>query len=108
MNDPCVFYREEQGIAIVVHGDDFTALATDEHLDGYEEQLCQSFEIKVKGRLCESCEGPEEIRILNRIVSIHDGGMHCEPDPRHCDLLTSSLGLFSSSHAATPNVKPIA
>ena len=107
MSNPCVFHHPGRDISIVIHGDDFTALATDEHLDWYEEQLAKSFELKIRGRLGEGCTGPQEIRILNRVVSITADGLQYEADPRHGDLLSSSLGLTSESSAATPGVKPV-
>ena len=94
-------------MSLAVHGDDFTALSTDEHLDWYESELKKSFEIKIRGRLGEGCSGPQEIRILNRIVAVDDSGLRYEADPRHGDLLMSSLDLTSKSSAATPGVKPV-
>ena len=75
-------------------------------LNWYEGELQKSFEIKFRGRLGEGCQGPQEIRILNRVVSINSEGLQYEADPRHCDLLSSSLNLAAASHAATPGVKP--
>ena len=45
-SNPCVFHHQERDISIAVHGDDFTALATDEHLDWYENELRKHFEIQ--------------------------------------------------------------
>ena len=66
----------------------------------------ESFEIKVRGRLGEGCEGPQQINILNRIVTATDQGLTYEADPRHGDLLMSSHNLSSSSSAASSGVKP--
>ena len=107
VSNPCVFHHPTRDLCIVIHGDDFTALGTDDELNWYEGQLQQSFEIKIRGRLGEGCEGPQEIRILNRVVSVNELGLMYEADPRHCDLLSSSLNLTSDSSAATPGVKPI-
>ena len=71
------------------------------------DALKQSFEIKVHGRLGEGCTGDQEIRILNRIVAVDELGLRYEADPRHGDLLFSSLDLSASSSAATPGVKPV-
>ena len=59
--NPCVFYHKVRGITIVVHGDGFTALETDNDLDWYENRLKDNFEMKVRGRLGEGCTGPQEI-----------------------------------------------
>ena len=40
-------------------------------------------------------------------MTITDEGLTYEADPRHCDLLSSSLNLADASSAATPGVKPI-
>ena len=48
---PCCFRHDGWGISVVVHGDDFTALGTDEGLDLYEAGLAKAFETKVRGRL---------------------------------------------------------
>ena len=44
-------------------------------------------------------------RILNRIVRITDKGLEYEADPRHVDLITSSLNLSESKPVSTPGVK---
>jgi hypothetical protein len=104
--NPCVFYHKTRDITVVVHGDDFSALGTDHDLDWYEASLKESFEIKVRGRLGEACSGPQELRILNRVVSVNTQGLTYEADPRHTDLLMSSLSLTSANASATPGVKP--
>ena len=104
--NPCVFYHKTRDITVVVHGDDFSALGTDHDLDWYEASLKESFEIKVRGRLGEGCNGPQELRILNRVVSVNTQGLTYEADPRHTDILMSSLSLTSANASATPGVKP--
>ncbi len=36
---PCVFYQPDRNVRVVVHGDDFTALGTDEGL-GWFQRAC--------------------------------------------------------------------
>ena len=91
---------------VVVHGDDFTTLGLDSDLDWFEAGLQTYFENGIRGRLGEGCPEPQEIRILNRVVSVNSSGLTYEADPRHCDLLMSSLELSENSKAATPGVKP--
>ena len=105
-SNPCVFWHPGKDISIVVHGDDFTALGDDQSLDWYEGELKKSFEIKVRGRLGEGCPGAQQIKILNRIVTLDSEGLTYEADPRHTDLLMSSLSLTESSSASSPGVKP--
>ena len=106
-SNPCVFWNEERQLMCVVHGDDFTTLGLDEDLDNFEKMLQESFEIKIRGRLGEGCLGPQEIRILNRVVAITKEGLTYEADPRHCDLLLNSLSLDSGNTSATPGIKPV-
>ena len=89
-----------------MHGDDFTALGSDKALDWYEARLAESFELKIRGRLGEGSTSPQQIRILNRIVTLDDTGLTYEADPRHTDLLMTSLGLTTANSSATPGVKP--
>ena len=91
---------------MVVHGDDFTALGLDEDLDYYETELAKNFELKIRGRLGEGCAGDNQIRILNRIVTLTAEGLTYEADPRHADLLCASMGLSDGAKAVlTPGVK---
>ena len=62
---PCCFEHPVWKVAVVVHGDDFTALGTDEALDKYEAGLRKSFECKMRGRLGEEAHDLKEIRVLN-------------------------------------------
>ena len=105
-SNPCVFGNEEKQLMCVVHGDNFTTLGLDEDLNEFEQTLQENFEIKIRGRLGEGCPGPQEIRMLNRIVSITEEGLTYEADPRHTDLLLSSLNLDGSNSSTTPWIKP--
>ena len=66
-----MFHHPKWNIQVVVHGDDFTALGTDEAIDWYTKQLEAVFEIHIRGRLRVGCE-QREIKILNRVVRIDD------------------------------------
>ena len=103
-SSPCVFFHPERNVSIVVHGDDFNALGTSADLDWYEKCLADNFEIKVRGRM-----GPggdcTEIKILNRILTYSEKGLTYEADPRHIDLLSSSMGLTAANSLSTPGVK---
>ena len=59
------FYHEKLKLIIVVHNDDFTTLGLDGDIDWFESKLQESFEIKIRGRLGEGCNAPQQIRILN-------------------------------------------
>ena len=104
---PCVFFHPHKNIEAVVHGDDFTALGTDEALDWYTDQLKAAFEVKVRGRLGLGCD-QTEIKILNRVIRIDpELGLLYEADPRHVELLSKSTGLVGCSSVKTPGVKPV-
>ena len=102
---PCSFRHEAWGVAVVVHGDDFTALGTDHGLNLYEQGLAKCFECKLKGRLGLGPKDEKEMRVLNRIVRVSPEGLSYEADPRHCELLAKSLGLQEAKTVATPGVK---
>ena len=102
---PCCFHHPERNISIVVHGDDFTAMGLQTDLDWYEQNLAKHFELKIRGRLGENVSGPKKLRILNRIITLTDHGIQFEADPRHVDLLASSMGLSQSNSVSTPGIK---
>ena len=105
VSSPCIFHHEERNVSCVVHGDDFTSLSSDAGLDWIEVVLRKSFDIKVRGRLGVGCPGDNELRILNRIVRVTPRGLEYEADPRHVDLMTSSLKLQDSKPVSNPGVK---
>ena len=75
-------------------------------MDWYENRLKDNFDIKLRGRLGEGCTDPQEIRILNRVEAVSSAGLTYEADPRHTDLLISSLKFTSANSKSTPGVKP--
>jgi hypothetical protein len=105
LGSPCCFYHSGWKVSVVVHGDDFTALGTDDALDRYETGLKKSFECKIRGRLGMDAKDDKEIRLLNRIIRITDQGLLYEADPRHAELLAKSMNLEQCRQAATPGVK---
>ena len=38
-------------MSVVVHGDDFAVLGTDEQLDWFRERISERFEVKLKARI---------------------------------------------------------
>ena len=65
---PCCFYRESDGVACVVHGDDFTFEGPWGSLRKLPEELKKFWLIKVRGVLGPDKEDEQEISILNRIL----------------------------------------
>ena len=101
----CCFYHPTRDIAIVVHGDDFTAIGEDEDLDWYEASLGKYFELKLRGRLGAGDKDVKEMRILNRILRIDSQGLKYEADPRHAEILIQSLGISNAKSVISPGVK---
>ena len=92
-SNPCCFKHPKWRLALVVHGDDFTCLGTDHHLDLYEKAIQESFEVELRGRMGNDEGDAQEMKILNRIVRITPQGISYEADPRHAELLVQSMGL---------------
>ena len=59
---PCCFEHPQWKVSVVVHGDDFSALGTDEALDKYKKGLQKSVECKMRGRLGVEAHDMKEIR----------------------------------------------
>ena len=89
MASPCCFFHPQRKLHLVVHGDDFTTMGVKTDVDWFEKTLADHFELKIRGRLGENCTGPQQIRILNRIVTLTKDGLVYEADPRHVDLLSN-------------------
>ena len=102
---PCVFEHPEMELLVVVHGDDFTSLGTDESLDWLHEKLSQEYEFKCKGRLGPGEGDAKEVRLLNRIITWTDEGIEIEADQRHVDIAIKQLGLEKAKAVSTAGVK---
>lgn len=60
----------------------------------------------MRGRLGEGCGGEQQLRILNRIITLSEDGLIYEADPRHIDILMNSLNLAESNAVTSLGVKP--
>ena len=103
--NPCCFYHTTRDIMVVVHGDDFTALAGREDVLWYENMLETKFEIKRRGHLGEGSGCVQEMRILNRIVRLTKDGLRYEADPRHAEMIIKAMDLEGSNSLSTPGIK---
>eukprot|EP00972_Heterocapsa_arctica_P067266 9926736-Heterocapsa_arctica.AAC.1 len=65
---PFAFFHSARQLRCVVHGDDFTTLASDTDLDCMENVLQQALEVKVRGRFGSNKKDVQDIWILNRIA----------------------------------------
>ena len=83
--NPCLFFNEGIGVAVMVHGDDFIGVGPDKHLDNLKSTLENKYKLKIE-RLGKREGEKLEIRILNKIVRETDAGIELEADPRHAEI----------------------
>ena len=104
-----VFYREADGVRVVVHGDDFLALGDRTGLDELDALLRKSYELKRLGTLGDEEGDDKEVHFLNRLIRVgthhNQPAVFLEPDRRHVDLLIRNLGLEQAKGVDTPDVK---
>ena len=103
---PCVF-THPSGAKLVVHGDDFTFMGTDNTLDSCQKMMEDNFEVKIRGRLGPEPSDDKLIRILNRLMTWSDIGILYEGDPRHAEIIVQTLGMNigDKSTVTTPGSK---
>ena len=105
VSNPCMFHHKARDIRIVVHGDDFTVLASCEQLDWFRGCISSKFEVKYRGRLGPNQNEQHSIRILNRVLEWTSEGLRYEADQRHAEIIIKQLGLRVDSKAvSTPSV----
>ena len=101
---PCTFTHNTRPLDCVVHGDDFTTLGPEEDLTWFESEISKAFEVKLRGRLGGGEKDMKEIRLLNRIVRRTSFGYEWEADPRHSEIIISSMGAEEANFVTTPGV----
>ena len=89
---------------MLVHGDDFAAVARAAGRAFVEKTLSAVYEIKVD-MAGPQAQDQKEIKILGRIISYEAGGLSYEADPGHMEAVIHELGLSGAKGAATPGVK---
>ena len=94
---PTAFYDKDRCLRCVVHGDDFTFLGWEEHLDEAAGFLRKHYKLKVRGIMGGEPRDSQEIRILNRKLSWIGGTMMYEADDKHQEIICNSLGLKDDS-----------
>ena len=99
---PCVFYHPARDISTVVHGDDFTSLATESELLWLRDSLAKLFLIKDRGILGPDPHDLKEIRLLNRIIAWTSSCIRYEADQRHSEILINTFGLEGAKGVNTP------
>ena len=105
---PCLFLHKARGLAISVHGDDFTTCGPKCEIDWFERLLEEKYELKKGGRLGPAPDDCKELTILNRVIRWTERGVEYEADPRQGERLLEGLGLDDGCKStATPGLKPL-
>ena len=104
VSNPCLFYHKERDVSVMVHGDDFIAIGTDDNLDATKKTLEDKYKLKTE-RLGVGKHDLKEVRILNKVVRVEDGGVRLEADPRHAEIVIKELGLEKAKAARAPGTK---
>ena len=103
---PCIFYNQDRDTRVVIHGDDFTILGTEENLEWFRKKIQTKFEIKFRGRMGPDPTDMKSIRILNRIVTWTSEGIEYEADQRHAEIIVQQMGLTPTCRThETPSTK---
>lgn len=102
--NPCLFWHPKKDVTVVVHGDDFVAVGSEENLKDTKEALNKKYKIKVE-TLGSGKDDAKEIRVLNKVIRLTDEGLELEADPRHAEIVIRELGLEDAKPSPTPGVK---
>ena len=97
----CMFRHAERDIDLLVHGDDFFNTGEGEDLVWLKGVLESKFEISTN--IIGEDDGDEnQVKVLNRIITIGTTGYTYEPDARHAELIVREMGLLEAKALATP------
>ena len=102
---PCCFYRKEDDVCCVVHGDDFAFEGPPKALEEVTASLKEVWLIKVRATLGPEATDDKEVSILNRIIRWTEDSLLYEADPRHVEKLLRDAGLEDCNALGTPGVK---
>ena len=88
----------------MVHGDDFVAVGDKRSLAKLRATLESKFKLKVQ--TLGNGEGHvSELRVLNKVIRLENGGIELEADPRHAEIVIKELGLEGAKASKVPGVK---
>ncbi len=104
VTNPCLFWHPGKEVAIMVHGDDFVAIGSDEQLAETQKTLADKYKIKVE-KLGADAGDVKEVRVLNKVIRYTSEGLELEADPRHAELVVRDLEVEGSKTFRTPGVK---
>ena len=104
-SSPCIFFNEQKGLGVVVHGDDFTFLGDDAACDWATTIMQEEYDIKLRGRLGPAKHDQKSVTILNRCLEWRNDGLYYEPDPRHAELIVREMEVGNMASVVTPGIK---
>ena len=87
----------ENGVRLVVWGDDFTFLGRDSDLREMAKMMAEWYDVKIRGFVGPDPEDMKEIRILNRTIRWGTDGITYEADDKHVRTIVEGMGLQSDS-----------
>ena len=104
VGSPCLAYHQKAKVRLFKHGDDFILGGPRAAVKQVTADLSKHIALKDKGRLgwCPCLGDISEARVLNRIMRAgYDERsvpmIEIEPDPRHVEIILSTLGLTTGS-----------
>jgi hypothetical protein len=97
----CMFWHAERDIAVMVHGDDFISTGDGDDLLWLKSVFETKFEISTE-IIGHEVDDEKELKVLNRFISVVEGGYTYEPDVRHAEILVRELGLEGAKKVSTP------
>jgi hypothetical protein len=94
---PVSFWNPSKDVSCLVHGDDFTFVGEDRHLDEIEACMKEWYQVKVKARLGPGENDAKEIDVLGRKIRCTEHGYEYEADPSHRHKVMDALGFDAKS-----------
>ena len=101
---PCTFFHESRSIRTYIHGDDYVSIGQDADLQWMKEQMEKKYELKTQVLGPDETD-KQEVRVLNRVISWKNDGIHYETDPRQVEIVIRELGLDKTNEVSSPGTK---
>ena len=94
----CVFMHPSRGIAVSVHGDDFTVSGPEEELTWLADTLRSRWDVKAS-ILGPDTHHEQEVKVLNRSIRWTASGIEYEADQRHVHVVLQQLDPKTASRS---------
>ena len=103
-----IFHHPKTRARVVVHGDDFTFLATDSELRKMRSRMCEWYDVKARGILGSGKRDVREVEILGRSVRWTERWREYETSDKHRQAPLEGSGLKQESKTVNSTaVKPL-